>query len=97
MLVQIDIGGALVHFGSPFAPSQPEPFYPYLLSVGTINDNTGEETGNTEVLLHLKAKALIGLNLRRKVILFDDKGEMIFEGYLGRISYNEGINLTVET
>lgn len=97
MIVQIDIGGVLVHFGAPSAPNQPAPFYPYLLSVGSIQDNTGEETGNTEFLLHLKAKPLVWLNLRRKVVMMNDDLSVVFEGYVGRLSYNEGINVTVET
>lgn len=97
MIVRVNIGGALVHFGAPSSPLQPEPFYPYLQSVGSLQDNTGEETGNFEFLLHLKAKPLVWLNLRRKMELLDDAGEIIFEGYIGRISYNEGINVTVET
>lgn len=97
MIVKVDIGGALVYFGAPSAPNQPAPFYPYLLNVGAIQDNTGEETGNTEFLLHLKAKPLIWLNLRRKVVLLEDDLTVVVEGYIGRISYNEGINVTVET
>lgn len=97
MIVQVDVGGVLVHFGAPSAPIQPAPFYPYLLSVGDIQDNTGNETGNTQFLLQLKAQPLIWINLRRKVVLFTDELEVIFEGYIGRISYNEGINVTVET
>lgn len=97
MIVQIDIGGALVHFGAPSAPNQPAPFYPYLLEVGTIQDNTGLETGNSEFKLHLKAQPLVWINLRRKVVMMDDDLSVIFEGYIGRLSYNEAINVTVET
>jgi len=97
MIVRINLGGSLVHFGVAGSVLQPAPFYPYLLSVGSLQDNTGEETGNFECKLHLKAKPLVWLNLRRKVELLNPKGEIVFEGYLGRISYNEDINLTVET
>lgn len=97
MIVKVDIGGAIVHFGAPSAPVQPAPFYPYLLNVGSIQDNTGEETGNSEFQLHLKAKSLIWLNLRRRVVIMQDDLTPILEGYIGRISYNESINVTVET
>lgn len=97
MIIQVDVGGALVHFGSPSAPVQPAPFYPYLLSVGSMQDNVGEETGNSQFLLHLKAQPLIWLNLRRKVVMLGDDLVPVFEGYIGRISYNEAINVTVET
>lgn len=97
MIIKVDIGGAAVYFGAPSAPNQPAPFYPYLLSVSSMQDTTGEETGNTEFLLHLKAKPLIWLNLRRKVEILEDDLTKVFEGYIGRISYNEGINITVES
>jgi hypothetical protein len=97
MIIKVDIGGVMVSFGTPGAPVRPEPFYPYLLSVGSIQDNRGDETGNAEFLLHLKAKPLIWINLRRKVQMLTDELEVVFEGYIGRVSYNEGINVTVET
>ena len=87
----------MVYFGAPSAPNQPPPFYPYLMSVGAMQDNTGEETGNVEFLLHLKAKPLVWLNLRRRVAILEDNLTPAFEGYIGRISFNEGINVTVET
>jgi hypothetical protein len=96
MIVQIDIGGVLVHFGEPQAPIKPEPFYPYLDAIQAINDSTGDETGSVQFTLKLKAIDLVYLNLRRKVLVLNDKLEIQFEGVIGRISYGEAIDVTVE-
>ena len=96
MIVQIDIGGILVSFGDPQSPNKPEPFYPYLEEVETINDATGEETGSSGFSLSLKAKSLVYLNLRRKVTILNDSLEKQFEGVIGRIAYKEAIEITVE-
>jgi hypothetical protein len=97
MIVQIDIGGVVVSFGEAQQTSPPEPFYPYLLSVGTINDTVGDtETGSATFTLHKKAKDLLGLSVRRKVSILNDALEVVFEGITGTLQFNEAIDVTVE-
>lgn len=96
MLVQVNIGGVIVTFGEPYSLLQPAPFYPYLEEVDAISDATGEETANTSFRLTLKAQDLIHINLRRQVVIYNDKLEKLFEGVIGRIAYSNAINITVE-
>jgi hypothetical protein len=96
MLVRINIGGTEIYFGSPQSPQKPVPFYPWLVEVDAIQDSTGEETGSTSFRLLLRAQALLGLNLRRKVLILTDDLEPAFEGVIGRLGYMEAINVTVE-
>lgn len=97
MIIKVNVGGVLISFGESGSPVKPEPFYPYLLNVDAIQDSTGDELGATSFSLHLLAQRFIGLNLRRKVEFWnDDLTEMRFAGIIGRIAYNESINITVE-
>lgn len=96
MVVQVNIGGVEVTFGEPQSPLRPEPFYPYLMAVDTIQDSTGEETGSTGFNLSLRAQPLIDLNVRRKAKILDDDGEVRFEGVIAAISYDAAIHVRVE-
>jgi len=96
MIVRVLIGGIWINFGFPQSVSQPTPFYPYLLEVDPIADSTDEETGSTAFLLSLKAKELIGLDLRGDVEILDTEGSIAFSGLIGRLAYSEHLRVTVE-
>lgn len=96
MLVRVNIGGVWLYFGYPQSKSQPMPFFPYLLDIDPIADSTGDETGATAFLLALKAKDLIGLELRSDVEILNPEGTVIFAGLIGRVAYSEQLRVTVE-
>lgn len=96
MLVKVNIGDVWVTFGEPLSPNKPAPFYPYLLDIDSIQDTVGEETGAVAFVLHVKAKDLIYLNVRRPVQLLDDDLTLRFEGVIRTIKYAEHIRIGVE-
>lgn len=96
MIVRVNIGGIWVNFGFPQGLSQPTPFYAYLIEVEPIADATGDETGSTAFILSLKAKDLIGLELRGDVEILDAAGGVVFSGLIGRLAYSEQLRVTVE-
>lgn len=96
MLVQMDIGGVWVTFGEPLSPNKPEPFYPYLLDIDPIQDTTGDETGAVAFVLHIKAKDLVYLNVRRDAKVLQDDLSLKFEGVVRTIAYTEHIRIGIE-
>lgn len=96
MIVKINIGGVWVSFGYPSSEEKPEPFYPHLISVDRIQEDTGAESGSANFILALRSKELLGIVMRREVKIYNRELELQFEGLLSKLIYTDVLTATVE-